>query len=98
MRLTYFITAFFGRFLADLGIRSRSQTFGQFSPSRTFVTSIRGKQRLRVRVHGNELHTLQSGLNHAIHSVAAGPADSKHLNIGKWGTISVKLEHGGHSS
>ena len=63
-----------------LGIAAGAQSAGELASDVQFQVRVAHEQRLGVGVHGYELHTLETGLDHAIHSVHSAAADTHHLD------------------
>src|SRR5439155_5871462 len=68
---------------ADLGIRAGSQPSSGLPPDIKLYVSFRHEERLRIRVHGDELDALEARVDHAVHRVHAPPADADDLDHGE---------------
>ena len=53
---------------------------GQLAADVELQIGVAHEQRLRVGVHGDELDTLETGLDHAVHGVDAAAANAHHLD------------------
>src|SRR5207248_8130421 len=68
------------RLLADLRIAACAQPSGELSPDVELHVSIAHQERLGVGVHGDELHALQPGVDHAVDRVDPAAADADDLD------------------
>ena len=70
----------FGGLATDLGIRARAETARELATDVELHVGVGEQQRLRVGVHRDELDTLEAGVDHAVHRVAATAADADDLD------------------
>src|SRR5690606_22314260 len=68
------------RLAADLGPRARAEATGELLADLDLEVRLRVLQRLRVRVHADELDPLQVLVDHAIDGIAAAAADAHDLH------------------
>ena len=75
-RLLDLVPAFLGRLAADLGIRAGAQSARRGGPDMELHVRVAHEQRLRIRVHGEELHALEACIDHPVDGVRAAAADA----------------------
>ena len=63
-------------------VSAGSQAASQFAANVELDVRVAHEQRLRIRVHGDELHAPQSGLDHAVDCVDAAATDADDLQHG----------------
>ena len=78
--LTDVILVVLSRLATDGGVRSGSEASGQVTADVQLGVRIRHEQCLGIGVDGDELHTAQPGLDHAVDGVDAATADAHHLD------------------
>ena len=76
---------------ADLGIAAGAEPAGEVAADVELDVGVAHEQRLRVGVDGDELDTLQAGVDHAIDGVDTATADADHLDDGE-----IVLGRAGH--
>ena len=74
------LTVLFGRLLTDLGIGAGAEAAGERATDVELHVGVGQQQRLRVGVDGDELHTLQAGVDHPVDCVAATATDTDDLD------------------
>jgi hypothetical protein len=84
-----------GRLLAHLGVGARAEAPGQLPPDVELDVRIAHQERLRIGVDGDELHALESDLDHAVHGVDATAADADDLDHCQ---VVLRSRHGRPSS
>ena len=72
-----------GRVAPHLGIGAGAQSFGELLADLDFDLGLGDVHGLQVGVGGDELHTLQITADHVVDRVAAGAADTDHLDFGR---------------
>ena len=73
--------ALLGGLAAHLGIRAGPLAVGQLLADLDLIGGAGDIQRLLVRIHRHELHTLGAGLHHAVDHVVAAAADADDFDI-----------------
>ena len=68
--------------LKTLGTRAGAKSASELLPDLDLDVGLRVQQRLRVRVHGEELDPLEPLVDHTVDGVAAAPADADDLHPG----------------
>ena len=88
-------SAFLSRFLANLRIRSCSQSFCDLFTDLNLFGGLRHLQRLLVRIYRNIFNALQAGYDHAINRIVAGSAYTDYSDLGKraHSHIQIKIHH-----
>jgi hypothetical protein len=76
-------TVLLGGLPPQLGIAAGAQSAGELASDVQLQVRIAHEQRLGVGVHGDELHTLQTGLDHAVHRVHSAAAHTDDLDHGE---------------
>ena len=82
-RLQDVVAALFRRLFSDLGTRTRAQAARELLADLDAFRRHRMQERLRIRIDGDELHTLKPCCNHAVHGVPAAAAHANDLDLGE---------------
>jgi hypothetical protein len=77
------VAVFLDRPATDLGVRTRAEAACRLTADVEFDLRVRHEQRLRVRVHRDELDPAQAALDHAVDRIHTAPADPDHLDDGE---------------
>jgi hypothetical protein len=74
------VAVLLGRALAHLRVATRPQAPGELPADVELDVGVAHEQRLGVGVDGYELHTLESGVDHAVDGIDATASDADHLD------------------
>jgi hypothetical protein len=95
----HLVPIFLDRLTADLRSRPGAEPTRELLANLNLDVGFGAQERLRVRVHRNELDALQVLLDHPIDRVAAPPADPDDLHAGVLRGVLLELEdHDGEDS
>ena len=72
-----------GGVATDLGIAAGAETAGEVASDVELEIGVAHQQRLRIGVDGDELHALQSGIDHPVDGVDTATADPHDLDDGE---------------
>ena len=75
------VLAFLSGALTHLGVGTGAATLGELGAELNLLRGLGVEQSLLVGVHSNKLDPGQSGLHHAVYSVAAAAANTDNLNV-----------------
>ena len=69
-----------GRLAPDIGIRTRAESPGELAADVELDVGVAHQQRLRVGIHRDEFHALETDLDHSVHGVDAAAANTDDLD------------------
>src|SRR6185503_4451125 len=87
-----FIAILINRLAADIGPRAGAKPARELLSDLHLHVRLRRDQRLRIRVHRDELDTLEVFVDHAIDGIATATADAHHLHASVLGRALFELE------
>src|SRR5690606_22857103 len=95
-RAPHLVARLLDRLPADLRPGARAEAARELLADLDLQVRLRVLQRLRVRVHADELDSLQVLVDHAVHGVAATAADTHHLHacVLDRGVLELEDHHG----
>ncbi len=82
-RLLQLVAALLGGGGADAGVCARTEPAGRLGADMDLHVGLGHQERLRVRVHGDELDARHAGLDHPRHRVRAAASDADDLDNGE---------------
>ena len=77
-----FFDVFFGSLAANLRLHAGTESLGKLLANLDLVIGKAKFKSLSIGIHGVVFHTFDVHTDHAVHSVAAGTADTEHLHLG----------------